>query len=127
MKTIRNSSFATSGAKASAAARYQIYSQTRAGVFAPGFKSDSASEAVEAFLKQGPAFDCGDIRLWNHRSQELSASVDWRTEKTDFGFSVHHRINLFHDRLLGVIARQVEERETLRAAVRQETGLAVAL
>lgn len=127
MTTTPNPLIASSDAQASAAARYQIYSQTRSGVFAPGFKSDSAGEAVEAFLKQGPVFDGGEIRLWNHRTQEVSASVEWRKEKTAFGFSVHRRTNLFHDRLLGVIARQVQAREALRAEMRQEKGLTMAM
>ncbi len=129
MKTTQtlNPSAAAADAPASAVARYQIYQQTRAGVFAPRFRSDSANEVVEAFLKQAPAFEGGELRIWNHRAQELSASVTWRIEKTEFGFLVHHRTNLFHDRLLGVIARQAQEREALRAEVRQEAGMTVAV
>lgn len=114
---------ATIDADASAVARYQIYHQTRSGVFTPGFKSDSATEVVEAFMKQAPDFEGGALRIWNHREQRVSASVEWRKEKTEFGFLVHHRTNLFHDRLLGLIARQVEERETMRTALRQEARL----
>src|SRR5437868_2302547 len=114
MKTI-HSNFASAAAPASSVARYQIYTQTRSGVFTPGFKSDSAGEAVDAFLKQAPTIEGGEIRLWNHLTQETSASVEWRKEKTDFGFPVLHRTNLFHDRLLGVVARQIQEREAIRA------------
>jgi hypothetical protein len=127
MKTTPNVSLAISDAQASATARYQIYAQTRSGVFAPGFKSDSAGEAVEAFLKQAPMLEGGEIRLWNHRTQEMSAAVEWRKEKTAFGFSVLHRTNLFHDRLLGVVARQIQDREALRAEMRQEAGLTMAM
>lgn len=129
MKTTSNAKpiIAAADAQTSAAARYQIYQQTRSGVFTPGFKSDSANEVVEAFLKQAPAFEGGDLRIWNHRVQEMSASVAWRTEKSEFGFPVHHRTNLFHDRLLGVVARQLQEREAIRAEVRQEAGMTVAV
>lgn len=127
MKTTHNPISASSDAPASAASRYQIYHQTRSGVFTPGFKSDSAGAVVEAFLKQTPAFEGGELRIWNHRAQEMSASVAWRIERTAFGFFVHHRENLFHDRLLGVIARQLQERETIRAEVRQEASLTVAV
>jgi hypothetical protein len=118
---------AAPAAQDSAAARYQIYQQTRSGVFTPGFKSDSAGEIVEAFLRQAPVFEGGELRIWNHRAQEMSAAVVWRTEKSDFGFPVHHRTNLFHDRLLGVVARQLQEREAIRADVRQEAGMTVAV
>lgn len=127
MKTILNPLNASSDAPASAAARYQIYAQTRSGVFMPGFKSDSVVEAVEAFLKQAPMIAGGEIRLWNHRTHEMGASVEWRKETTDFGFSVLRRSNLFHDRWLGVVARQIQEREAIRAEVRQEAGLTMAV
>lgn len=93
MKTTHNPKaiVASSNAPASAAFRYQVYHQTRSGVFVPGFKSDSAGEAVEAFLKQAPAYEGGELRLWNHHAQAMSASVAWRIERTDFGFFVHHR------------------------------------
>ena len=69
MKTTHNPISASSDAPASAAARYQVYHQNRSGVFTPGFKSDSAGEVVEAFLKQAPAYEGGELRLWNHRAQ----------------------------------------------------------
>ena len=107
--------------------RYQIYRQARAGNFMPEFKTDSAREAVEMFAIMTPAFEGGAIRLWDHSGQHVSASVEWRPEKTDFGFIVYHRTNLFHDRLLGVIARQVQERETMRESLRQEAGMSLAV
>jgi hypothetical protein len=114
-------------AESSVVSRYQIYQQTRAGVFLPGVKTDSAVEIVEAFLNQSPAFEGGELRIWNHREQRMSASAEWSTERIDSGSFVRHRTNVFHDRLLGVIARQKQERETLYAAVRQETGMTLAV
>lgn len=122
MKTT-HSNIASADAQASAAARYQIYQQTRAGVFTPGFKSNSASEAVEAFLKQAPMIEGGEIRLWNHRTQEVRASVEWHREKTDFGFPVLRRTNHFHDRLLGVLARQLQEREEIREEIQHSVRM----
>jgi len=107
--------------------RYQIYRQARAGNFMPEFKTDSAREAVEMFAIMAPAFDGGAIRLWDHYGQHVAASVEWRPEKTDFGFVVYHRTNLFHDRLLGLIARQVQERETMRESLRHEAGVSLAV
>lgn len=127
MKTLSTPMVASAEARASAVARYQIFSQTRTGVFAAGFQSNSAGEAVEAFLKQAPAFEGGDIRLWNHRAQELSASVEWRKERTGVDGAVYHRTDHFHDRLLGVIARLAQQRVTLRAEVREDAVLSMAL
>ena len=66
--------------------RFQIYRQTHTGAYTSQFKTDSADEAVEAFLNRSPAFEGGELRIWNHREQRVSASVEWNTEKTDFGF-----------------------------------------
>ena len=79
--------------------RFQIYRQTHTGTYTVSFKTDSASEAVESFLNQSPAFEGGELRIWNHREQRVSASVEWNIEKTDFGFPVFNRTNVFHDRL----------------------------
>jgi hypothetical protein len=108
-------------------AQYQIYTQSRIGTFVPGFRTESAGDAVGAFLKQAPAFDGGEIRLWNHRTQELSASVTWRQEKSGLGFSRLCRSNLFHDRLLGILARQIQANETLHADMRQNAGVTMAV
>ncbi len=103
--------------------RYQIYRQNRAGLFRPGHRTDSAPEAVEAFLNQSPAFDGGEVRLFDHRDQRMVASVEWRTEKTDFGFPVHHRVNRFHDAMIEQLAAEVLARESLRLELRREASL----
>ena len=105
------------------ASRYQIFRQARAGNFMAEFKTDSAAQAVEMFAIMAPAFDGGEIRMWDQREQRTCASVHWETEKTDFGFLVHHRTNVFHDRLLGLIARQMEVREEMRAEVHQSVRM----
>lgn len=97
--------------------RYQIFRQAPAGNFMPGFKTDSAAEAVEMFALMAPAFDGGAIRLWDHAAQHLSASVEWRPEQTASGAVVYHRTNLYHDRLLGVLARHIQEREARREEI----------
>ena len=101
--------------------RYQIYRQARAGNYMAEFKTDSAIEAVELFAVMSPAYDGGPIRIWDQREQRVSASVLWATEKTDFGFHVQSRTNVFHDASLALIARQLQEREALRESVRQDT------
>jgi hypothetical protein len=86
-------------------------------------QTDSAAEAVEAFLSHSPAFEGGELRLWNHREQHVSASVEWSTEKTDFGFPVFNRTNVFHDRLLGVIARHIQMREEIREEIQHSVRM----
>jgi len=103
--------------------RYQIFRQARAGNFMPEFKTDSAVEAVEMFALMSPAFEGGAIRLWDHAAQHVSASVEWRPEKTAFGFVVYHRTNLYHDRILGVLARQIAEREAMRQEIHHSLRL----
>ena len=101
--------------------RYQIYRQARAGNYMAEFKTDSATEAVELFAVMSPAYDGGAIRIWDQREQRVGASVLWATEKTDFGFHVQSRTNVFHDASLALIARQLQEREALRESVRHDT------
>jgi hypothetical protein len=107
------------------ASRFQIYRQTRAGNYVPGGHSDSASEAIETFLATTPIFEGGDLRIWDRREQKLVASVAWGREETDFGFVVRHRTNLFHDRLFGLVARQIQNREAIRHEMQRSAGMTV--
>lgn len=95
----------------------------RRSVASAEFKTDSAAEAVEAFLNHSPAFEGGELRIWNHREKRVSASVEWSTEKTDFGFPAFNRTNVFHDRHLGVIARQIQVREEIREEIQHSVRM----
>ena len=86
MKTNHETSAITGPDAEASVARYQIHRQNRTGLFLPGFRTDSAPEAVEAFLNQAPAFDGGGVRLLDHREQRMVASVEWSTVKTDSAF-----------------------------------------
>ncbi len=123
MKTNHTTSSITGPDAAASVARYQIYRQNRAGLFLPGHRTDLAPEAIEAFLNQAPAFDGGEVRLFDHRDQRMVASVEWRIEKTDFGFPVHHRVNRFHDEMIEQLAGEVLARESLRLELRREASL----
>ncbi|HVU15450.1 MAG TPA: hypothetical protein VHD32_00885 [Candidatus Didemnitutus sp.] len=105
--------------------RYQIYRQGQAGNYHPEFGTDSADEAVEAFLATKPAFEGGAMHLWDSQEQRSGASVRWGTVETEFGFAVCRRINIFHDAALGSMARQVLEREALRQEIQQSAGMSV--
>lgn len=115
--------FAPPANEAAALPRFQIYRQTRTGTYLSEFKTDSAIEAVEAFLNQSPAFEGGELRIWNRRELCVSALVEWTLEKTDFGFPVLNRTNVFHDRLLGMIARQMQLREEIREEIQRSVRI----
>lgn len=125
MKNNHETSTITGPDAEASVARYQIHRQSRTGLFLPGFRTDSAPEAVEAFLNQAPAFDGGGVRLLDHRDQRMVASVEWTTVKTDFGFPVHHRVNRFHDAMIEQLAGEVLARESLRLELRREAILSV--
>lgn len=110
-------------AETATVSRYHIYRQTLTGSYTVPFKTDSAVEAVEAFLNQTPAFEGGEVRLWNHPEQRVSAFVTWSTEKTDFGFTVFNRTNVFNERLLGLIARQMQVREEMREEIQHSVRM----
>jgi hypothetical protein len=105
--------------------RYQIYRQGQAGNYHPEFGTDSAAEAVEAFLAAKPAFEGGAIHLWDRQEQRSGGSVRWGTARTEFGFAVGRRINIFHDAALGSMAREVLDREALRREIQQDAGMSV--
>jgi hypothetical protein len=127
MKTNHETSTITGPDAEASVSRYQIHRQSRTGLFLPGFRTDSAPEAVEAFLNQAPAFDGGGVRLLDHRDQRMVASVEWTTVKTDFGFPVHHRVNRFHDATIEQLADAVQAREVLREELRHEATLSVSV
>ena len=127
MKTNHETSAITGPDAEASVARYQIHRQNRTGLFLPVFRTDSAPEAVEAFLNQAPAFDGGGVRLLDHREQRMVASVEWSTVKTDFGFPVHRRVNRFHDAMIEQLANTVQAREVLREELRHEATLTVSV
>jgi len=104
---------------------FQIYRQGQAGNYHPEFSTDSPEEAVEAFLAESPAFEGGELRIWNTREQRPGASIQWVSEKTDLMFPVRRRLNVFHDPLMAVIARQLLEQQAMRETIQQQVRMAV--
>lgn len=125
MKTTSAVSSAEDLPSAARRPRYQIYRQGQAGNYHPEFGTDSADEAVEAFLAAKAAFEGGAVHLWDRQEQRSAASVRWGTAETEFGFAVGRRINIFHDVALGSVAHQLLEREALRQEIRQGAGMGV--
>jgi hypothetical protein len=105
--------------------RFRIYRQGQAGNHHPEISTNSAEEAVEVFLAESPAFEGGDLHIWNTREQRPSASVQWVSEKTDLMFPVRRRLNVFHDPVMAVIARQLLEQQAMREAIQQQVHLTV--
>ena len=108
---------APTSAGASDVARYQIYRQTRAGIYLPGFKTDSVDEAVEAFMLQAPVFEGGEIRLLDRSDQRMVAFVKWKMDTTGIGIPIFHRQNVFHDWHLALIACAVQKRKLVQTEV----------
>ena len=97
--------------------RYQVYRQQRAGYYTIGLQTDSAVEAVQAFLETKPAFEGGTIRLWDRHGDRLMASAEWDIETTRMGFAVRTRENVFHDDETVAIAHDIARREALVQAI----------
>jgi hypothetical protein len=91
---------------------FQIYRQERSGNYVPGFRTNSAIAAVKAFLAECPAFEGGDMHLWNHGEQRICASVKWAVSEMVLGLPVWHRADLFYDGLLAMMARRFHDAHT---------------
>jgi glycogen synthase len=109
-------------AKTPAVGRFQVFQQTRAGIYTLSFKTDSDAEAVETFMLQAPAFEGGEIRLLDRDGQRMIAFVKWTMEATEIGLPVFHRENVFHDWHLALIACGVQRQSQMRAAVELIAG-----
>lgn len=97
--------------------RYQIYRQGRAGNFMLEHKTDSPTDAVELFTIMSPAYEGGEIHIWDTHLQRIGASAQWLGETTAFGFTVQNRRNVFVDHSLAVAARTHAEREAMRVSI----------
>lgn len=95
------------------AGRYQIFRQTRNGLYSADWRCEEAGKAVDAFLRAAPFFEGGEIRLWDYQARRVVGSVKWQTEETEFGFFVQKRINIFHDRALVAIVRQIRRGDVI--------------
>ena len=80
----------------------------------------SGEEAVALFLNTAPAFEGGDVRVWDHREMRAVASAEWKVETTRMGFLVRTRSNVFHDEPLAAIAQNIAQREALARTVAME-------
>jgi hypothetical protein len=125
MKTIHPSSAVAGPDAVASVARYHIYRQSREGLHVPSYRTDSAPEAAEAFLNGAQAFESGIVRRLDDRDQRTIASVEWRTDKFDFGFPVQHRANRFHDARIEELAGEAQARAAMRMELRHEATLTV--
>lgn len=84
--------------------RFQIYRENINGTRVLVQVINSEAEAVEAFMRQAPVFDGGDIHLLDQHEQRMIAFVKWKMMTTEIGLSVLHRVNVFHDWHLALLA-----------------------
>lgn len=96
--------------------RYQLFRQHHNGSYVAQSRTDYAQKAVDAFLRAAPIFEGGEIRLWDNQTKRLAAMVGWKTERTEFGFYIQVRSNIFYDRVLASIARQIRGSERIVGA-----------
>lgn len=99
------------------AGRFQVITESAAGVCISGGFTDSPEEAVEAFITKAPGHEGGEVTLFDRDEQRLVASVKWKMGVTEIGLPVLHRHNVFHDWYLALIALEVQERRSVAAVV----------
>ncbi len=103
--------------------RYEVYRQNRAGNFVRTFESSRPLDAMLAFLDTTPAFEGGEVRIWDRQQEQLLAAAEWTVERTGMGFYVRTRKNVFHDDEAAALARLVAQREALVQAIAHELRL----
>lgn len=103
--------------------RYGVYRQTRAGSFVRTFETSRPLDAMLAFMDTTPAFEGGDVRIWDRHEQRLLAAAEWMVERTGMGFYVRTRKNVFLDADAAALGRLVAQREALVQAIANELRL----
>jgi hypothetical protein len=103
--------------------RYEVYRQNRAGSFVRTFESSRPLDAMLAFMDTTPAFEGGEVRIWDRHQERLLAAAEWTIEQTGMGFYVRTRKNVFHDDEAASLARLVAQREALVQAIAHELRL----
>jgi hypothetical protein len=103
--------------------RYEVYRQNRAGNFVRTFESSRPLDAMLAFLDTTPAFEGGEVRIWDRQQERLLAAAEWTVERTGMGFYVRTRKNVFHDDEAAALARLVAQREALVQVIAHELRL----
>lgn len=110
-------------AVASEQPRYEVYRQNRAGNFVRTFESPRPLDAMLAFMDTTPAFEGGEVRIWDRHQERLLAAAEWTIERTGMGFYVRTRKNVFLDDDAAALARLVAQREALVQAIAHELRL----
>lgn len=94
-------------AVASEQPRYEVYRQNRAGNFVRTFESPRPLDAMLAFMDTAPAFEGGEVRIWDRHQERLLAAAEWTIERTGMGFYVRTRKNVFLDDDAAALGRLV--------------------
>jgi hypothetical protein len=113
----------TPTAAASEQPRYEVYRQNRAGNFVRTFESPRPLDAMVAFMDTSPAFEGGEVRIWDRHQERLLAVAEWTVERTGMGFYVRTRKNVFLDDDAAALGRLVAQREALVQAIAHELRL----
>jgi len=97
--------------------RFLVIVESAVGVCVSGGFTDSPEEAVEAFITKVPGHEEGEITLFDRDEQRVVASVKWKMDTTELGLRVLHRLNVFYDWHLALIACEVQKRRAVQAAI----------
>ena len=97
--------------------RFLVIVEYAAGVCITAAVAESAEGAVEAFLLQGPACDEGEIALFDRSAQRVVAAVKWKMRGTEIGLPVPHRVNVFYDWYLALLALEVQRRRAMQTSI----------
>jgi hypothetical protein len=92
--------------------RFQIYRENINGTRILVQVINSETEAVEAFMRQAPVFEGGDIQLLDQHEQRMIAFAKWKMMTTEIGLPILHRVNVFHDWHLALLACRNENPDT---------------
>jgi hypothetical protein len=104
------SGFQTSG-------RFLVIVEYAAGVCVTTAVAESAEGAVKAFSIQGPACAEGEISLFDRSQQRVVASVKWKMSGTEIGLPVPHRLNVFYEWYLALIALELQRRRAVPTSI----------
>ena len=97
--------------------RFVVIVEYAAGVCVTTAVAENAEGAVEAFLVQRPAYEEGEISLFDRSEQRVVASVKWKMSGTEIGLHVPHRLNVFYEWYLALIAWEVQRRRTVQTSI----------
>jgi hypothetical protein len=98
---------ASTNSQTSTTGQAQIHRPAHTASYGVQRRKASRADVVEA----------RELPLSYHRVEYVRALVERRTMRPAFPFAVFSRVNVFHEQLLGSVARQLQVREEFREQI----------